>query len=114
MNYNDLIVYKNSKKLFSVLIIIVRKFPYEGKYLTSQILRASNSIHANIAEGFGRSQSEFKKYLRTSLGSCNEIKSHFEDAYLSGYIKKETYEKLIEKYTILGKQIYKLRERWVR
>ncbi|MFA6295742.1 MAG: four helix bundle protein [Patescibacteria group bacterium] len=112
MKYNDLIVYKNSKLLFSVLIKIVRKFPYEGKYLVNQILRAANSIHANIAEGFGRSEAEFKRYLTSALGSCNELISHIEDALMSGYIRKDTAEKLIEKYNIVGKQIYCLRNRW--
>ena len=111
-SFEDLRAYKNSKKLFAILIKVVRKFPFEGKYLTSQILRAANSIHSNIAESYGRSEAEFRRYLTMALSSCNELKSHLEDAYLSGYMRKETYLKLKEKYIIVSKQIYRLRENW--
>jgi four helix bundle protein len=45
--------------------------------LRDQIRRASVSIMANIAEGFGRSGSaEFQQYLAIAKGSVCEVISH--------------------------------------
>lgn len=110
--FNDLEVYQMSQRLFEALGAIVAKFPKEGAALKTQLLRSAPSIHANIAEGFGRSNVEFKNYLRRSLGSNNETLSHIEDAVALGYIIPRVGKDLIENYTILGKRIYTLRERW--
>ena len=112
VSFQDLEVYKKSKNLFPKIVTVVKKFPKDGSYLRNQILRSGNSIHSNIAEGFGRSEAEFKQYLTRSLGSNNETISHLEDAYSSKYISHDLSEELIKDYTVLGKQIYTLREKW--
>ena len=112
MNFTDLQVYKRSKKLFPLLVEETRKYPKDASYLVSQTVRAANSIHANIAEGFARSESEFKLYLRRALGSNNEVLSHIDDARVLGYLSTQDFEYLTNEYTILGKQLYTLRERW--
>ena len=111
-DFHDLDCYKNSKKLYPVVVKITRTYPIEGNKLADQTRRSANGIHACIAEGWGRSVAEFKHYLTRSLGSNNEIISHIEDAEAVGYIKPETAKALIDKYTIVGKQIYRLREKW--
>ncbi len=110
--YNDLEVYNDSKKLFEAVSAVVKEFPKEGSALKTQLLRSAPSIHANIAEGFGRSNVEFKNYLRRALGSNNETLSHLEDAVALHYIPMHTGKDFINRYTILGKRIYTLRERW--
>ncbi|MEK7134275.1 MAG: four helix bundle protein [Patescibacteria group bacterium] len=111
-DFHDLKVYNGSKTLFVDTARICQSFPNEGRYLKSQILRAGNSIHANIAEGFGRSEAEFRQYLTRSLGSNNEIISHLEDAYALGYISQKDFKNLSDGYTVLGKQIYQLKTNW--
>ena len=111
-DFHDLDCYKNSKKLYPVIVKVTRTYPREGYQLADQTRRAANGIHACIAEGFGRSVAEFKNYLTRALGSNNEIISHIEDAEAVGYIKPETAKAFIQNYTIVGKQIYKLREKW--
>jgi four helix bundle protein len=110
--YTDLHVYGDSKKLFDVVAEAVQSIPHEHQYVKTQLLRSAQSIHANIAEGFGRSDTEFKQYLRRSLGSNNETLSHLEDAHLLGGMSDNVYENLQKEYTILGKRIYTLREKW--
>lgn len=110
-NFTDLEVYKRSKNLYARVISVTRQFPREGKYLSNQTDRAANSIHSNIAEGFGRSVAEFKNYLTRSLGSNNEVLSHLDDALTAKYISIKIFRELHAEYTILGKQIYRLRER---
>jgi len=111
-SFYDLEIYKKSKTLFLDLAEITKDFPKEGQYLKSQLLRAANSVHSNIAEGYGRSEAEFKQYLTRALGSNNEILSHLEDISNLKYIEKEFSKKLIDDYTVLGKQIFRLRENW--
>ena len=108
-SFKDLSVYRSSKELFRDMFKLTQTFPRNGAYLANQSLRAANSIHANIAEGFGRSKAEFCSYLTRALGSASEMVSHLEDAEIAHYADTK---QLQEQYIILGKQIYRLRERW--
>jgi len=112
-SYKDILAYQNSKKLFPIVYKIVRTWSYlDQKELGSQIIRAANSIHANIAEGYGKSVNDFKRYLNNALGSCDELLSHLEDASNVNLIISDVYERLRDDYTIIGKQIYNLRKNW--
>jgi four helix bundle protein len=64
-------VYKDSKKLFSILLDIVKKLPKEYRYeIGSQITRAGLSVVLNIAEGSGKhSDAELNRFFDISLGS---------------------------------------------
>jgi four helix bundle protein len=63
--------------------------------LTSQLQRASVSIMANIAEGFGRhSDKEFANFLNMAHGSASETQSHLYVALDLGYIDQESFAKL--------------------
>lgn len=54
-SYKDLDVYKLSYNLAMDIFSFTRKFPKEEIYsLTSQIVRASRSISANIVEGWAK------------------------------------------------------------
>lgn len=108
-SFKDLEVYKNSKNLYEGILSLIRTFPKDAAYLSNQLVRAANSVHANIAEGFGRSDAEFRNYLTRALGSANEMLSHLDDAERANY--GSTME-LQKKYDILGKQLYRLREHW--
>ena len=54
------------------------RFPREELYgLTSQLRRASASIPANIAEGFGRGGNvELARFLQMGMGSAYEVEYH--------------------------------------
>jgi four helix bundle protein len=69
----------------------VKTFPQEEKYkLIDQILRASRSVTANIAEGFGRYHyQEYVQFCRQSRGSLYELMDHFIVARDEGYISNE-------------------------
>ena len=54
-SFEDLEVWKTAKQLRIEFSLLCKKFPIEEKYkLSDQLIRASRSITANIAEGFGR------------------------------------------------------------
>jgi four helix bundle protein len=69
-------------------------------YLKNQIISASNSIMANLAEGFGRQGNrEFIQFLSIAKASATELKSHIYAA---------TDQKLIDEFA--GKDIIELIE----
>jgi four helix bundle protein len=65
--------------------------------LRDQIQRASVSIMANIAEGFGRhSDKEFANFLNIAHASVSEAQSHLYVALDLQYISEGTFRSLYE------------------
>lgn len=63
--------------------------------LVRQINDSSESVMANMAEGFGRGmQEEFITFPGYALGSLDETQSHLCAAYDREYIDKETFARL--------------------
>jgi four helix bundle protein len=63
--------------------------------LVRQINDSSESVMANIAEGFGRgTQEEFVIFLGYSIGSLDETQSHLCAAYDRAYLDKDTFARL--------------------
>jgi|ERR1044072_4054219 four helix bundle protein len=72
----------------------------EGRFsrdfaLSNQIQRASVSIMANIAEGFGRhSDKEFANFLNIAHGSASEVQSHLYVTLDLKYIDQDSFTNL--------------------
>ena len=80
---------------------LVRKyFPKSEDYhLKSQVLDASRSVTANIAEGFGRFHyQENIQFCRQSRGSLDETLDHMITAYDEKYISKEILNDINKDY----------------
>ncbi len=74
--------------------------------LKDQIRRASVSIMANIAEGFGRrSNKEFSNFLNMAHGSAAEVQCHLYVALDMNYITKTDLEMLYQKADEVSKMI---------
>lgn len=78
-----------------------RKKPFAEDYrLVSQVNDSSESVMANIAEGFGRgTQGEFVAFLGYAIGSLNETQSHLCAAYDRGYLDRGTFGGLFREGT---------------
>lgn len=75
-NYKDLKFWGTSFDVTKLILNLVEKFPNKRVYwiITDQLLRASTSIGANIAEGFGKYKGkEYQRFLQIALGSANEV-----------------------------------------
>lgn len=79
---------------------LIYKMTGEGNFskdfdLRSQIRRASTSIMANIAEGFGRrSDKEFANFLNIAHASTYEVQSHLYVALDLNYVGKDDFADL--------------------
>lgn len=86
--FEELDCWKKANALRVNLSALVKSLPSEEKYrLTDQILRASRSVTANIAEGYGRFHyQEYIQFCRQSRGSLYELIDHLLVASDEGYI----------------------------
>ena len=77
--------------------------------LTSQLRRATNSVSANIAEGFGRNTSKDKSnFYIISRGSAFETQNHLQYGKEVGYFESEISIKIISDYDELIHELNKL------
>jgi len=102
-DYTTLDAWKNCRnvKLFFYNKIVPHLPPDEKYNLSIQVRKASVSITANIAEGYGRFHyKEGIQFYRISRGSLYELKDHLITCYELNYISNDLFEegkKLIEK-----------------
>lgn len=74
--------------------------------LRDQIRRASVSIMANIAEGFGRrSKREFANFLNMAHGSAAEVQCHLYVAFDQKYLSQDVFERLYGNIDEVSKMI---------
>lgn len=92
------------------------KFPKMEQYaLADQMRRASKSICANVAEGFGRQRSssaEFRRFLTMAIGSCDEMQVWVRYAFDLGYLTEETAATWKREYVELAKMLRGLSQSW--
>ncbi len=75
-NYKDLKFFQTAFKTTTKIIKLTRRLPrsFAFSIIIKQLIRASSSVGANIAEGFGRYKGkEYERFLQISLGSANEV-----------------------------------------
>ncbi len=110
-SYKDLDVYKRSYNLAIQIHNLSLKFPKETQFdLADQIRRSSRSIPSNIAEGYGRKKSnkDVINFIRTSLGSNDEVLFNLEFLKDIKLVSNKEYQSLKDGYTICGKQLTQL------
>lgn len=114
-SFLELDVYKESFQLSLEIEDLIKTFPKSEQYLlVDQMKRASHSIPAQIAEGYGRRESlkDVQRYLRDCIGETNEMINHILLSKHNKYISEQRSNNLIERYTVVGKKLYKLKISW--
>jgi four helix bundle protein len=92
-SFEDLIVYQKAMDFGELVHNQVKKFPKIEDYrLSSQFVRAADSIAFNIAEGSGSSDARFLNYLGIARDSSRECVSATSKAYKRKYITFEEFE----------------------
>lgn len=77
LSFKDLNAWQESRKLFSSIFNITKKFPKEEAYSSvSQMRRAAMSVSSNLAEGFGRhSKADKLHFYVMARGSLTELQN---------------------------------------
>ena len=105
--HKDLDVWKDSRKLVSLIYELTSKFPKEEVYsLTAQIKRAAITIPSNVAEGAARdSNKEYIHFLFIALGSVAELDTQLIIAKDLNFISDKDFNSTSEKLNIIGKML---------
>lgn len=94
INFKELDVWKKARELRIEISTLTKRFPdYEKFRLADQVIRASRSVTANLAEGFGRFHyGENIQFCRLSRGSLYELLDHLICACDEGYIDDKEFQ----------------------
>lgn len=97
-DFRDLEVWQRCKGIRRKIWNLCKKFPVEEKFrLSDQMIRASRSSTACIAEGYGRFHyQENIQFCRQYRGSLYELIDHLDVAEECGYIDDKKTESLID------------------
>ena len=93
------------------------KFPKIEQFggLADQVRRASKSICANLAEGFGKqrqSNLEFKRYLLMAIGSADEMQVWLKYCSDLEYIDQKTCAQWRDEYRQIARMLQSLATKW--
>lgn len=107
--FEDILAWQKARELNNCIYNLTKNSHFSKDFsLRDQIRRASVSIMANIAEGFGRrSKKEFANFLNMAHGSAAEVQCHLYIALDQTYIQRKDFEDLYEKVDIVSKMIQK-------
>ena len=102
-DFDELEVYKLAEDLTIFVYKLIKDFPKEERYnVIEQTKKASCSIGANVAEGYGRFHyKENIQFCRQARGSLAEVKHFMKLAKELKYISTDLYEEFLKKYDTL-------------
>jgi four helix bundle protein len=95
-NFENLIVYRLAEDLADQIWEVVLVWPHFARQtLGRQIVRAADSIGANIAEGSGRKAfQDNRRFVRIARGSLNETQHWLRRAYKRGLLPQDQVDKI--------------------
>lgn len=100
-SFKDLKVWQKCRKVRKEISALTKKLPAEEKYrLQDQMIRASRSVTANIAEGYGRFHyQENIQFCRQARGSLYELLDHLSCAVDNKYFIRDNIKAITEEIT---------------
>lgn len=106
-SYRDLRVWQESMALVEAVYRLTKAYPKDEAYgLTAQMRRASVSIPANIAEGYGRENTgSYIQFLRIAQGSLKEVETHLLLSVRVALAPADGVEPLLVQADIIGKML---------
>ena len=109
-SFKDLEIWKKGVTLAADIYAISKDFRASEIYgLTNQMRRASYSISANVAEGYGReSTKNYLQFIRTARGSLYELETYLIVANKLNYLDELKLKSILQKTEELSKMINSL------
>ena len=107
--FEDLAAFKRAYRVSLEVHRISLSLPaMEQHGLADQLRRASKSICANLAEGFGKqaqSRAEFRRFVMMAVGSADEMRVWIRYCLDLGYIDEPTWERWRAEYEEIAKML---------
>jgi four helix bundle protein len=117
-SFEDLDVFQRAYRISLEVHRASLKFPaIEQRVLGDQIRRASKSICANIAEGFGKqaySAGEFKRFLAMAIGSADEMRVWLRYCLDLELVDDAQWQSWRDEYLAIAKMLQGLSRKWQR
>ena len=105
-NFENLEVYQRAVIFSNKIYDITKAWPKEYLFdLTSQIRRAALSVPLNIAEGYGRTRKEYRRFINISRASCFELVPLVEIASKQNLVSEDLRLKLLKEIIELSKML---------
>ena len=94
--FEDLHVFQLAENLADEIWNIIKEWNHFNRItIGEQLVKAADSVGANIAEGCGRgTPKDNKRFVRIARGSLNETRYWLRRAYSRNLMEKEKTEKL--------------------
>ena len=112
VSFEDLAVFQRAYRASLEIHRASLTFPaIEQHVLSDQLRRASKSICANVAEGYGRqkrSKAEFKRFLQIAIGSSDEMRVWVRYALDLGYVDERTWRRWRDEYQAITRMLQSL------
>ena len=98
--YRKLRTWQMAIELYAFLYEKVKEIPDRPYRLIAQILDATSSVSANIAEGYcRRSLKEYLNFLNIALASAGEVYSRCYACYRAGQFSEITFDAIDERHS---------------
>jgi four helix bundle protein len=92
-DFRNLDVWNKAHKITLEIYRLTESFPKSEVFgLSSQVRRAASSVATNLAEGCGRTQPEFGRFLQIAFGSACEVEYQLLLARDLGFLASQSYE----------------------
>lgn len=114
--FEDILAWQKARVLTRLVYRTTITGDFSRDYdLRSQIRRASVSIMANIAEGFGRhSDKDFAHFLNIAYGSACEVQSHLYVALDLDYLSdQESFDEIYALADEICRMVFSLRQKLI-
>src|SRR5713101_5241062 len=112
VSFEDLEVFQRAYRMSLEIHQESLRFPpIEQRVLGDQVRRASKSICANVAEGYGRqkrSKAEFTRFLQMAIGSSDEMRVWVRYALDLGYIDEAVWRRWRDEYQMITRMLQSL------
>jgi four helix bundle protein len=106
-SYRDLLVWQKGMDLVVKSYELAKRLPANETYgLASQIQRATVSVPANIAEGYGRQhRGDYLHHVSMANGSLKELETHLLIAERLSYVREEQIDPVLQLASELGRML---------
>lgn len=112
-SYQDLVVWRKGMALAASVYRLARLLPKQEEYrISGQMIRASTSIPANIAEGHGRgTRRDYAHFVSIAKGSLAELETFLLLVMELGLAPKAETEAVLAQADEVGRMLTSLRTR---